>query len=69
MRTMHAGKPRIETVKLGRIVRRALASWLKDGAPGMGAAISFSLLISATGMFAVLQNALRRIWRSPPHDT
>lgn len=122
---------------LGKIVRRTLASWLKDGAPGMGAAISFyslfaiapillmviwvagifvgpevvkahvlgemryllgdtgseavaallisvsyatrggyataagilTLLISATGMFAELQNALRRIWGSPPRGT
>jgi len=28
-----------------------------------------TLLISATGMFAELQNALRRIWRTPPRDT
>jgi membrane protein len=137
MRTMHTGKARIGTVKLWEIVRRSLASWLKDGAPGMGAAISFyslfaiapillmviwvagmfagpevvkahvleemrdllgdtgseavaallisvgyatrggyatvagilTLLISASGMFAELQNALRRIWRSPPRDT
>jgi membrane protein len=137
MGTMHTGKPRVGSVKLGKIVRRALVSWLKDGAPGMGAAISFyslfaiapillmviwvagmfagpdvvkahvlgevrdllgdtgseavaallisvgyatrgayataagilTLLISATGMFAELQNALRRIWRSPPRGT
>jgi membrane protein len=137
MRTMNTGKPRTGTVKLWKIVRRSLASWLKDGAPGMGAAISFyslfaiapillmviwvagmfagpqvvkahvlgemrallgdtgseavaallisvgyatrggyataagvlTLLISATGMFAELQNALRRIWRTPPRDT
>jgi membrane protein len=121
-------------VRIAQIARRSLAAWLKDGAPGMGAAISFyslfaigpillmviwgagafvgpdvvkahvleqmrdllgdtgseavaallvtvgyatrrgyataagilTLLISATGMFAELQNALRRIWRSPP---
>jgi membrane protein len=124
-------------VKLAKIARRSLSSWLKDGAPGMGAAISFyslfaigpillmviwvagafvgpqvvkahvlaqmrgllgdtgseavaallvtvgyatrrgyataagllTLLISASGMFAELQNALRRIWRSPPRTT
>jgi membrane protein len=124
-------------VRLAKIARRSLASWLKDGAPGMGAAISFyslfaigpillmviwvagafvgpqavkahvleqmrgllgdtgseavaallvtvgyatrrgyasaagilTLLISATGMFAELQNALRRIWRSPARGT
>jgi membrane protein len=137
MRTMHTGKPRIGTVSLWKIVRDALASWLKDGAPGMGAAISFyslfaiapillmviwvagmfvgpevvkahvlgemrdllgetgseavaallvsvgyatrggyataagilTLVISASGMFAELQNALRRIWSSPPRGT
>jgi membrane protein len=120
-------------MRLAKIARRSLTAWLKDGAPGMGAAISFyslfaigpillmviwvagsfvgpaavkahvleqmrgllgdtgseavaallvtvgyatrrgyataagllTLLISATGMFAELQNALRRIWRSP----
>jgi membrane protein len=124
-------------MRLARIARRSLSSWLKDGAPGMGAAISFyslfaigpillmviwvagafagpeavkahvldqmrgllgdtgseavaallvtvgyatrqgyatvagilTLLISATGMFAELQNALRRIWRSPARTT
>jgi membrane protein len=134
---MHTGKPRIGTVSLWKIVREALASWLKDGAPGMGAAISFyslfaiapillmviwvagmfvgpevvkahvlgemrdllgetgseavaallvsvgyatrggyatvagilTLVISASGMFAELQNALRRIWSSPRRGT
>jgi membrane protein len=124
-------------VRVAKIARQSLSSWLKDGAPGMGAAISFyslfaigpillmviwvagafvgpqvvkahvlaqmrgllgdtgseavaallvtvgyatrrgyataagllTLLISATGMFAELQNALRRIWRSPPRTT
>jgi membrane protein len=28
-----------------------------------------TLLVSASGMFAELQNALRRIWRSPPRGT
>jgi membrane protein len=134
---MPTGKPQTGAVKLREIVRRSLASWLKDGAPSMGAAISFyslfaiapillmviwvagmfvgpeavkphvlaemrellgdtgseavaallvsvgyatrggyataagvlTLLISATGVFAELQNALRRIWRSPPRGT
>jgi membrane protein len=134
---MHTGKARIGTVNLWKIVRETLASWLKDGAPGMGAAISFyslfaiapillmviwvagmfvgpevvkahvlgemrdllgetgseavaallvsvgyatrggyatvagilTLVISASGMFAELQNALRRIWSSPPRGT
>jgi membrane protein len=123
-------------VQLVKIVRRSLASWLKDGAPSMGAAISFyslfaiapvlliviwvagafvgpdvvkahvlgqmrdllgnegseavaallvsvgyatrggyataagvvTLLVSATGVFAELQNALRRIWGAPAHN-
>jgi membrane protein len=124
-------------VRLAQLARRSLTAWLKDGAPGMGAAISFyslfaigpillmviwvagsfvgpaavkahvleqmrgllgdtgseavaallvtvgyatrrgyataagllTLLISATGVFAELQNALRRIWGSPARGT
>src|SRR5580692_6539721 len=134
---MQTGKPQGGAVRLANVARRSLTSWLKDGAPGMGAAISFyslfaigpillmviwvagafvgpeavkahvleqmrellgdtgseavaallmsvgyatrggyatvagilTLLISATGMFAELQNALRRIWSSPPRGT
>jgi hypothetical protein len=36
--------------------------------PGIGEG-ALTLLISATGMFAELQNALRRIWGSPVRDT
>jgi membrane protein len=134
---MNAGSSQGQALSLAWVTRRSLSSWLKDGAPGMGAAISFyslfaigpillmviwvagafmgpeavkahvleqmrellgdtgseavaallttvgyatrrgyataagllTLLISATGMFAELQNALRRIWRSPPRGT
>jgi membrane protein len=33
-------------MRLAKIARRSLTSWLKDGAPGMGAAISFYSLFA-----------------------
>jgi membrane protein len=43
-------------VHVGKIVRKALAAWVKDGAPSMGAAISFYSL------FAIAPILLMVIW-------
>lgn len=124
-------------MNIGKIIRRSVVAWFKDGAPSMGAAIAFyalfaiapilliviwgvgafvspnlvqahvleqmrgplgdsglaavhalivsvqysalsgystavgvaAVLISASSVFAELQNALNRIWRSPPRST
>jgi membrane protein len=53
---MQPVSPASRPVKIGKIARQALVAWFKDGAPSMGAAISFYSL------FAIAPILLIAIW-------